>query len=389
MSELDWDSIDSTASTSQEEDGPSRERLASFWWGAVGSALICLVLCLVWGWTARVRRDALWQFADVYSDAAPQSRVRFSQMFEFNEHATMLPGAVIVAMVPILFWRGSLLQRFALSIGFALPIMCVSSVQWSWWKRAHSPMIPGLLASCILAIPLLHLYSPLRTKGLRLLSSTMLLSIAICLGIIAMIQAPSGWDVLQLLLIFAGGVSWSLLRRNWGSIALLESGSSSESIERTSSKTLLEMMIIVSLGLAIFLVIARRNFDTRMLYFMGFSLLFGVSIVYGANFMINRRLGHAIPKWMSLRGVGPLVVFFFASLAMSLLLGTTFQFLSMNNQLFLPGMIGSASICALFLTCQLWLITSWLRFCGWTLGTSRKISPKLPIAASIGMGPRD
>lgn len=82
-----------------------------------------------------------------------------------------VPSAVIASVVPILYWRGGLLQRFGLSLVIAICVMNVAlsdsyySFVESRWDRTGRIL---QVIACWVSLPMLFTYSPIRTIKLRL-----------------------------------------------------------------------------------------------------------------------------------------------------------------------------------------------------------------------------
>ena len=63
-----------------------------------------------------------------------------------------------------------------------------------------------------------------------------------------MISAPRNINLLYWEALYGAAFCYALLRRNWGRVAILEAGTMLEQIERTSSRTLLEFMVVCGLA---------------------------------------------------------------------------------------------------------------------------------------------
>ena len=155
------------------------------------------------------------------------------------------------ALVPILYWRGGLLQRFAISVVLAVTTMNLATEAFhsSWILKVPVRQLSAILL-CWIAMPVLFLWTPINTRPLRLIVACGLMLLSLCLSILHMFSAPRNINLLYWEALYGASLCYALIRRNWGRVAILESGSELDQIERTSSRTLLEIMAVCGLACA-------------------------------------------------------------------------------------------------------------------------------------------
>jgi hypothetical protein len=370
MEAVKWEDIDREDAPERIESNQSKASLGSFWWAVSGLATICILLCLAWSSISSI----VWEFATGFVFSQSFSNLqKYSQKFfaarytfEWMAFGVVMPSATMMAVVPILFWRGGLLLRFGLTLAIAICVMNLAnagfyySARFSWIRWGRSLQV----SACWFAIPMLLLFSPMRTRLLRLTVSSLLVLMALCISILALIQAPRR-DLFLWQFAYVGGFGWALLRRNWGNLALVERDSNQESISRTSSLTLLELMAISAV------IVGGTTYHLRgipQLYELQNAF---VSLAMG-GFTAALSSRHLVKSLSGERKEAKSLILLWGLLVTMLTTTTiagshyTIGYASALNSteyvLFstLASMMGGT-----FLLLQIWIVGRWLRWCGW------------------------
>ena len=226
---------------------PSRESIKSFWVGSSGLAVLA-ILASIGVFTLGKLDSRLVSLLNI-----PWGRNSWNACYGINIviGASLIPGLVLAALVPILYWRGGLLQRFAISVVLAVTTMNLTTeiFHGSWNLKVPVRQLIAILL-CWIAMPVLFLRTPIKTRPLRLIVASGLMLLSLCLSILHMFSAPPNINLLYWEALYGASFCYALLRRNWGRVAILEAGTELEQIERTSSRTLLELMAVCGLACA-------------------------------------------------------------------------------------------------------------------------------------------
>lgn len=368
MEAVKWEDIDREDEKLTVESPRSRDSLGSFWWAVSGLAVFCILNCLAWSSINSI----VWEFATGLL-LSPNIRFANSQkffatryMFEWMANGLVLPSATVMAIVPILYWRGGLLLRFTLTLAIAICVMNLANdgsfyrsyFSWIRWGRSLQ------VSACWLAIPLLFLFSPMRTQLLRLTVSAILVLMALCISILALIQAP-GNDLFLWQFAYVGGFGWALLRRNWGNLALAERDSDQESIDRTSSLTLLELMVIsaaIVAGTTYFKKGIPQLYELQIA--LGSLLLGGFTAALSSRQIFKGlRDGGSSTKSMVLLWLLLVVILTLTTLAGSHF--TIWYATALNSTEYILSALLASMVGGIFLVLQIWIVGRWLRWCGW------------------------
>jgi hypothetical protein len=270
MASVDWDDIGSDSAA----PGPVKKELtptqvSSFWWGCCGLAVLALLSSVGVGATLELclRTFQKWIYGWVVQGNSSISSSHFwgiSRAVVMTFKSVFVPAAVIASVVPILYWRGGLLQRFGISLAIATCVMNVAmadSYHNIFQMRVSVSVRILQIIACWVSLPLLFCYSPIRTTKLRLIVSSMVLTMAVCISILVLIDAPQASRLISWQALYLAGFSWALFRRNWGSTVVLEGGTTTAEIERTSSRTLMELMIVSAIAIVAGMIFTGRNFE--------------------------------------------------------------------------------------------------------------------------------
>ncbi len=284
---------------------------------------------------------------------------------------SLMPCIVIATVVPILFWRGGLGQRFAISLALAVTTMNYSLFHFGYrGLKSQDPQALLAILGCWLMFPILFLCTPVKTASLRFVVATCLLMLTVCVSVIHMIGLRRSYDVLSWVSLYGAAFLYALIRRNWGNVAILEAGVSSDRIERTSSRTLLEMMIACSLACAVAMYLTKTELN-RPFWLLGQTSLFG--IVYVVVSLATIRI---IMHWEFKRIWGLVLFGLLACLLMVWSSFSTQYLLAWNrwgniNQFLQSTAPLSISLGVLFATVYwiMFLVTVgwWIKLCGWHL----------------------
>jgi hypothetical protein len=268
MASVDWDDIGSdSAAPSPVKKELTPTQVSSFWWGCCGLAVLALLSSVGVGATLELclRTFQKWIYGWVVQGNSSISSSHFwgiSRAVVMTFKSVFVPAAVIASVVPILYWRGGLLQRFGISLAIATCVMNVAmadSYHNIFQMRVSVSVRILQIIACWVSLPLLFCYSPIRTTKLRLIVSSMVLTMAVCISILVLIDAPQASRLISWQALYLAGFSWALFRRNWGSTVVLEGGTTTAEIERTSSRTLMELMIVSAIAIVAGMIFTGRN----------------------------------------------------------------------------------------------------------------------------------
>jgi len=216
--------------------------------------------------------------------------------------ASLIPSIVLGALVPILYWRGGLMQRFAISVAIAVTTMNLTTGHMGQWgvKVPIRQVIAILL--CWMAMPAIFLWTPIKTRNLRMIVASCLLVLTLCLSILHMFEAPKNINYLYWESLYGAAFSYALIRRNWGRVAILESASRGDQIERTSTRTLLELMTVCGLACAASMYWST-SLNLGVFIQLGQAAVFGIACILASMACIRlvlHRSGKVIRKIFAL-----------------------------------------------------------------------------------------
>ena len=217
--------------------------------------------------------------------------------------------------------------------------------------------------------PVLFLFTPINTRQLRLIVASCLLVLTFCVSVINMIDLRRSLELLYWESVFGSAFLYALLRRNWGKVAMLESASTVDQIERTSTRTLLELMTVSGLACASVMYWSDSTYAGLLLYFVQASVL-GLASVQ-VSMACFRKIYVWRPKHI------PLFVFLW--LVMWILISAN-SLLNLvhsryNNALWYAfvssstvySVVASACCASLLLLVHTVIVGYWLRLCGWRM----------------------
>ena len=263
------------------------------------------------------------------------------------------------------------MQRFAISIVIAITAMNIASeVSWQYnqshfiakWLRV------GQIGTCWLLLPILFLLTPIKTRALRLVVCSGLLTIAFCISILPMNGVPNRQHVLFWETLYCVAFCFALLRRNWGRMAILEATATTNQIERTSSRTLLELMAISGLAIAAAVFWSRgldAN-DTKSLLITTFiAATLGITVVALSMFYYRSAL-----KRSSIHVWRLLPVSLAVGLLFSVIVGIEYQ--EFANGPWLALLLTCGFVASVSFAINLALCAWWIRFCGWHIDQTAK-----------------
>ncbi len=345
----------------------SRESIKSFWVGCSGLAVLAILASI-----------GVFTLGKLDSWLVSHLNIPFGQSYwnacygiSIVIGATFLPSLVLGALVPVLYWRGGLLQRFAISVVLAVTTMNLTIEIFEGSRNLRVPvrqLIAILL--CWIAMPVLFLRTPINTRPLRLIVASGLMLLSLCLSILHMFSAPRNINLLYWEALYGAAFCYALLRRNWGRVAILESGTELEQIERTSSRTLLELMAICGLACA-----ASMYWSTSL--YSGVVLQLTQAIVLGIGCVLASMAGiRIVLNWTAIK----FWRLFAIGLFMCLLFGANsvayFAFEDQwgrgrwrvfSSSIFEPLLAISiaSGFASLFYVGFICLVGVWLKWCGW------------------------
>lgn len=286
--------------------------------------------------------------------------------------ASLIPGIVLGALVPILYWRGGLMQRFAISVTIAVTIMNLTTGHMGAWgvKVPMRQVIAILL--CWMVIPVIFLWTPIKTRNLRMIVASCLLVLTLCLSILHMFEAPENINYLYWESLYGAAFCYGLLRRNWGRVAILELATQGEQIERTSTRTLLELMAVCGLACAASMYWST-SLNLGIFIQLGQAAVFGIAAILASMACIRLVLHRSAKAIRKLFALGLLMwllfclnscVYFavFDPWGMSNL--RNFGFMVVNYEIPLAILIASFFASVTYIG-FMFLVGCWLKWCGW------------------------
>jgi hypothetical protein len=352
-----------------------RKSVASFWIGCSGLAILSHVAIFL---ALRLLASTQWLVETVVFENV--NRNYWGNYWEILRgvavvvNDSMMPCIVIATVVPILFWRGGLGQRFAISLALAITTMNYSLFN-IWYLGLKSQDLQALLAilGCWAMFPILFLFTPIKTIQLRFIAATCLLILTVCVSVIHMIGLRRSYDVLSWVSLYGAAFLYALIRRNWGSIAILEAGVSADRIERTSSRTLLEMMIACSLACAVAIYLTKTELN-RPIWLLGQTSLFAIVYVFVSLATIRSVLHWERKKiWLfMLCGLLVCLLMTWSSFSTQYVVGNRWGNIRQFFQSTAPVSIGLGVLFAttywmVFLVTLGW----WIKRCGWHIADKR------------------
>ena len=197
-----------------------------------------------------------------------------------------------------------------------------------------------------------------------------MLILTVCVSVLNMSNLRGGVDMLYWECVFGSAFLYALIKRNWGRVAMLESDAAVDQIERTSSRTLLELMAVSGLAFASVGYWAQTSLTGKGLFFFQASTL-GVASVLVSMSCIRRLMNwrtrylwFMVFSWVAMSIVFAVNGFFLLLNDYGLSRGVWDQFLT--TTVVYPIIV--ISLCAsLWLVIYLVLLGSWLRWCGWRM----------------------
>jgi hypothetical protein len=349
----------------------SRRSVASFWIGCSGLAILSHVTIFL---TLRLLASTQWLLETVVFENVNRNYWEILRGVAVVVNDSLMPCIVIASVIPILFWRGGLGQRFAISLALAITTMNYSLFN-IWYLGMRSQDLQALLAilGCWAMFPILFLFTPIKTIQLRFIAATCLLILTVCVSVIHMIGLRRSYDVLSWVSLYGAAFLYALIRRNWGNVALLEAGVSSDRIERTSSRTMLEMMIACGLACAVAIYLTKTELN-RPIWLLGQTSLFAIVYVFVSLATIRSVLHWERKKiWLfMLCGLLACLLMTWSSFSTQYVVGNRWGNIRQFFQSTAPVSIGLGVLFAttywmVFLVTLGW----WIKRCGWHIADKR------------------
>jgi hypothetical protein len=214
-------------------------------------------------------------------------------------------------------------------------------------------------------LPCLFLWSPIRTRSLRLIVSGCVLVLMVCVSFIHITYLPHSRQVIYWLMFYGSSFAFALLRRNWGKVVFFERGATIEQLERISTKTLLELMGIASLACS-FILFWSRRMDDALWFSLLIALVHGIvtlllSVTYFKIALDQCRSQVRILAilWL-LNGIGMFIIGFVHTIDQN-----PRSFASAMELWYLSTLVGFSFGASLLLVLHLLVCSMWLRACGW------------------------
>ena len=220
--------------------------IMSFWIAGSGLAVLAILVSVAAFFASKLDESFALLFAGPYG----QLPWTICQGIHTVIGAALIPCIVLGSLVPVLYWRGGLLQRFGISVALAVTVMNLTIGEMGAWGTKVPVWQVVAILMCWAAMPVIFKWTPIRTRSLRLIVVSCLLVLTLCLSILHMFQSPQNINLLYWESVYGAAFGYALIRRNWGRVAFLEAGATIDQVERTSSRTLLELMAVCGLACA-------------------------------------------------------------------------------------------------------------------------------------------
>ena len=351
---------------------PKPQSIKSFWVCCSGLAVLAILASV--GVISIAKNDI--EFSTHFSSFWEFQNSQVLWMAVSGVHAviraSLIPGIVLGALVPILYWRGGLMQRFAISVVIAVTTMNLTTGHMGAWgvKVPIRQVIAILL--CWMVMPAIFLWTPIKTRNLRLIVASCLLVLTLCLSILHMFEAPENINYLYWESLYGAAFGYALIRRNWGRVAILESATQGEQIERTSTRTLLELMTVCGLACAVSMYWSTSlNLGTFIQLTQ--AAVFGIACILASMACIRlilHRFAKAIRKTFAL-GLLMWLLFCANSCVYYAVFDPwgsgnwrNFSFMVVNNEIPLAIFIASLFASLAYIGFML-VVGWWLKWCGW------------------------
>ncbi len=362
------DNLDPLQGNENEEPVlPSQESIQSFWVGSSGLALLAILASI--GVFALGKLDS-W-LVSLLNIPFGQSYWNACYGIKIVIGSSLIPGLVLGALVPVLYWRGGLLQRFAISVVLAVTIMNLTTeiFHGSWNLKAPVHQLIAILM-CWIAMPVLFLWTPINTRPLRLIVACGLMLLSLCLSILHMFSAPRNINLLYWEALYGASFCYALLRRNWGRVAILEAGTELEQIERTSSRTLLELMAVCGLACAASMYWST-SLNSGVVLQLTQAIVLGMGCILVSMAVIRIVLSWKATKIWKLFAIGLFMWLLFAANS-SVYFAIDDPWGTGNWRIFRSGAFETmlaisivSSIASLIYVGFICLVGMWLKWCGW------------------------
>ncbi len=346
---------------------PSRESIKSFWVGCSGLAVLAILASI--GVFTLGKLDS-W-LVSLLNISNGQSYWNACYGISTVIGATLIPGLVLCALVPVLYWRGGLLQRFAISVVVAVTTMNLTTdvFHGSWNLKVPVRQLIAILL-CWIAMPVLFLWTPINTRPLRLIVASGLMLLSLCLSILHMFSAPRNINLLYWEALYGASFCYALLRRNWGRVAILEAGTTLKQIERTSSRTLLELMAVCGLACAASMYWSTSLYSSVVLQLVQ-ALVLGIGCILASMAGIRIVLSWKATKIWKLFAIGLIMwLLFGANSAVYFAIDDPWG--TGNWRIFRSGAFEpilaisiASGVASLFYVGFICLVGIWLKWCGW------------------------
>ncbi len=230
----------------------SPQAVRNFWIGCAGLAILGQLVSagLV---TAVAFLDTYFRYL-TWQLLGGQTVWAFTELHALTLSCFVTPSIVLIAINPVLLWREGLVLRTAIACSIALTSLAMI-IGWlhSSYRIDKLPLlIPGLATSvaCWLAIPIVLCWPKFRKFPLaRCAVFAALTLLIVCVQLRLMVRFAFSTWVASWVTILVCGFAYSLAVRTWSSWATFESSGLEDKVERTSSRTLMELMVVCAVGI--------------------------------------------------------------------------------------------------------------------------------------------
>ncbi len=368
-----WDESEEASAEPSFLSLRSPAAVRSFWLGCAGLAIIChlsmvaaiIGVDLIDDWIANtffkmLGGPMLWALIE------PHRRIVWY---------CICPGMILISVTAVLLWRGSLGQRSVVVFPMVVSGAATYMVWMRYFRRSSEYAEPGIallgVIGCWLALPAIFLLPPFnRIPKLRLIAGVGLILLLACIEIASMQAFPMNRHMLGWLTLFSTGLLCALVARNMRNIVTFEANSDLYQYDKTSSKTMLELMAVCGLVFATVASWRIQVFSNELVANMLVAMVVALAVSVLSTW--------ATCRWLGMSRAAP-IPFLLLWIGLGLLFGSLgsiemeyrydwglFDYAGFGDfrliNDFATGMVSSLILFGCLSLCG-W----WLRFCGWKL----------------------
>ena len=225
-----------------------------------------------------------------------------------------------------------------------------------------------MIIACWVALPVIFIWTPIKTRQLRLIVASGVFLLTLCVSILHMQQAERNEFFLGWISLYAAAFSFALLRRNWGGIAMCEAGTRAEDIVTTSTRTLFELMAVSGLACSAASFWSTRS-DMNAVILFASAAVVGLLMAVISIILIRFPLEAGNYRILKILLIWSVVAILYQATATLNLMLELALYSAPSQPLFTwfyVVFVGSAIASLIYVVLTL-AIGYWLRWCGWRI----------------------